>query len=119
DAGPRRRLAAVGRREAGRGVGGAGVPTTWRVDFGVRLWRATWARDACGGRIRNRFAEAFVAAQILVAAFIDGDCCLTDLAAKKHFRCKRGTAWLTSRSTARVGGEGKHAAGRPFDHDSD
>ena len=62
----------------------------------LRPGEATWARDACGGRNRNRFAEAFVAAQILVAAFIDGDRCLTDLAAKKHFRCKRGTAWLTS-----------------------
>lgn len=33
------------------------VPTTWRGDLGVRLW----AHDAHGGRIRNRFAEAFAA----------------------------------------------------------
>jgi hypothetical protein len=30
----------------------------------MRLGHATWARDACGGRNRNRFAEALVAAQI-------------------------------------------------------
>jgi hypothetical protein len=43
-------------------------------------------------RVRDRFAEPRVAAQISVAVFIDGDGCLTDLAAKKDSRCKREAA---------------------------
>ena len=49
-------------------------------------WRAI---GTCAAAFRNRFAEAFVAAEIFAAVFIDGDRRLTDLAAKKIFRCKR------------------------------
>jgi hypothetical protein len=41
--------------------------------------RAPWY----GIRVRNHFAEPFVAAQISAAVSIDGDGCLTDLAVKK------------------------------------
>jgi hypothetical protein len=72
------------------------------IRLGIRLERATRAAAAFATVSPKRSSLL----KFFVAAFIDGDRCLTDLAAKKNFRCKRGAAWLTSRSTARVGGEG-------------
>jgi hypothetical protein len=59
----------------------------WRL-LAAEMPEATRAADALATVSRKHS----LLLKFSAAAFIDGDRCLTDLAAKKHFQCKQGKA---------------------------
>src|SRR5579864_2052867 len=64
------------------------------------------ARDACPAAFATVSPNHSPLLKFFVAAFIDGDRCLTDLAANKNFPMQAWNGVANLRLTARVGGEG-------------